>query len=297
MLPDEQGEKGVALKAEKILLIALLAVTAGAIVFAEVGVPVYFGPHTITFNGKTYDPVADRSTWSYTVTSSTSPTISHWVLELCLPTHVVTTASPSGYETTYPDGDPTTGVIGIKWDEPGFDTNLTIDFSVTLVGDWEVEPVDAGIKAGGDIYRGTIDGPSCTPFTLDLTVSGLTDLTITQPKLEQWFGGTCQSLGTLTVTVEASTDYQVTAYYTVTPTPTPAFTGDPLRFEYPASGGTWTVLPEWPGSIPLPGFSGSSNTPSGETIAYPVQINLKNLGDREGGETFTFTIHVVLSEL
>ena len=289
------------MKAEKILLIALLVVAAGAIVFAEVGVPVYFNSHVIVFNGKTYDSVADRSTWSYTVTSIGSPAISHWVLELCLPTHVVITASPDTdiWETTYPDGDPKTGVIGIKWDQ-GFDTETTIDFSVTLVGDWEVEPVDAGIKAGKEnVYVGTIDGPSCTPVTLDLTVSGLTDLTITQPKLEQWFGGTYQSLGTLTVTVEASTNYAVTAQlYAVSPTPTPAFTGDPLRFEYPA--GTWTVLPEWPDSISLcehGGFSGSPNTPGGETIAYPVQINLKSLGDREGGETFTFTIHVLLSEL
>lgn len=282
------------MKVEKILLIVLLVATAGAIAFAEVGVPVYIGPHVIVFNGKTYDPVLDRSTWSYTVTSIGSPAISHWVLELCLPTHVVTAAGPGIWEIK--DPDKFTGVSGIKWDQ-GFDTETTIDFSVTLIGDWEVEPVDAGIKAGQLTFTGLVDGPSCTPFTLDLTVSGLTDLTITQPKLEQWFGGTYQSLGTLTVTVEASAGYQITAYYTVTPTPTPAFTNDPLRFEYPAGSGTWTVLPKWSGSVPLPGFSGSPNTPSGETIYYPVQISLKKLGDREGGETFTFTIHVVLSEL
>jgi len=274
----------------------VFVVTAGAIAFAEVGVPVYVGPHLIVFNGKTYDPALDRSTWSYTVTSVGSPAISHWILGLCLPDHVVTAASPTNWIIV--DPDKFTGVSGIKWDQ-GFDTETTIDFSVTLVGDWDVEPVDVGIKAGQLTYTGTIDGPSCTPVTLDLTVSGLTDLTITQPKLEQWFGETYQSLGTLTVTVAASLDYEITAYYTVTPTPTPAFTGDPLRFEYPAGSGTWTVLPEWPGSVDLLlyGFSGSANTPSGETIHYPVQISLLRLGDREGGETFTFTIHVVLSKL
>lgn len=282
------------MKTEKILLVVLLVVMAGAIAFADVGVPVYVGPHLIVFNGKTYDPVLDRSTWSYTVTSMESPAISHWILGLCLPDHVVTAASPSNWSIA--DPDKFTGVSGIKWDQ-GFDTETTIDFSVTLDGDWEVEPVNVGIKAGQLVFTGKIDGPSCTPVTLDLTVSGLTDLTITQPKLSLWFGGTHQSLGTLTVTVEASLDYETTAYYTVTPTPTPAFDGDPLRFEYPASGGTWTVLPEWPGSVDLPGFSGSPNSPSGETINYPVQINLLKLGDREGGETFTFTIHVVLSEL
>ena len=284
------------MKAEKILLIVLLVATAGAIAFADVGVPVYFNSHVIVFNGKTYDPVLDRSTWSYTVTSVGSPAISHWVLGLCLPDHVVTAASPGNWEIV--DPDKFTLVSGIKWDQ-GFDTETTIDFWVTLAGNWEVAEVNAGIKAGSLTFTGMIDGPSCTPFTLDLTVSGLTDLTITQPKLEQWFGGTCQSLGTLTVTVEASVGYQITACYTVTPTPAPAFTSDPLRFEHPPGGGTWTVLPEWSGSISLLdfGFSGSPNTPSGETVYYPVQINLKELGDREGGETFTFTIHVVLSEL
>jgi len=232
------------LKAEKILLIVLLVVMAGAIAFADVGVPVYFNSHFIVFNGKTYDPALDRSTWSYTVTSSGSPAISHWILGLCLPDHVVTAASPSNWSIV--DPDKFTGVSGIKWDQ-GFDTETTIDFS--------------------------------------------------QPKLEQWFGGTHQSLGTLTVTVKASVDYEITAYYTVTPTPTPAFDGDPLRFEYPS--GTWTVLPKWPGSVDLLdyGFNGIANTPSGETFEYPVQIDLLKLGDREGAETFTFTIHVVLSEL
>ena len=282
------------MKAEKILLIVLLVVMAGAIAFADVGVPVYFNSHFIVFNGKTYDPALDRSTWSYTVTSSGSPAISHWILGLCLPDHVVTAASPSNWSIV--DPDKFTGVSGIKWDQ-GFDTETTIDFLVTLVGDWEVEPVNAGIKAGQLVFTGTIDGPSCTPVTLDLTVDGLTDLTITQPKLEQWFGGTHQSLGTLTVTVKASVDYEITAYYTVTPTPTPAFDGDPLRFEYPSV--TWTVLPKWPGSVDLLdyGFNGIANTPSGETFEYPVQIDLLKLGDREGAETFTFTIHVVLSEL
>jgi len=294
-LPDKRSRKGDALKAKGILLlIVLLVAAAGAIAFAEVGVPVYIGPHTITFTGKTYDSVLDRSTWSYTVTSNGSPAVSHWILGLCLPTHIVTAASPTNWSIV--DPDKFTGVSGIKWDQ-GFDTETTIDFSVTLVGDWEVEPVDAGIKAGQKTYRGLIDGPSCTPFTFDLTVSGLTDLEITQPKLKQWFGETYQSLGTLTVAVEASVDYAIKAYYTVTPSPTPDFDDDPLRFEYPA--GIWTVLPEWSDSVDLLsyGFSGNPNAPRGETIHYPVQINLLSLGDREGGETFTFTIHVVLSEL
>lgn len=287
------------MKAEKILLIVLLVATAGAIAFAEVGVPVYIGPHTITFTGKTYDSNLDRSTWSYTVTSIGSPAISHWVLGLCLPDHVVTAASPNNWSIV--DPGKFTLVSGIKWDQ-GFDTETTIDFWVTLAGDWEVAEVNAGIKAGSLVFTGMIDGPSCTPSTLDLTVSGLTDLTITQPDLKQWFGGgTCQSLGTLTVTVEASVNYKITACYTVT-TSTPPFDDDPLRFEHPPGGGTWTVLPEWSGpesgvNLLDFGFSGSPNTPGGETVYYPVQIDLKELGDREGGETFTFTIHVVLSEL
>jgi len=175
-----------------------------------------------------------------------------------------------------------------------FDPTCTLDGTFCFPA-YTVQPDDCG-EYTVDVGKKN-DNYGVVGFPITLTVSGLTDLLITQPKLEQWFGGTYQSLGTLTVAVEARLDYEITAYCTVTPTPVPAFDGDPLRFEYPAGGGTWTVLPEWPGSVDLPGFSGSPNDPSGEEIDYPVQINLLELGDREGGETFTFTIHVVLSEL
>jgi len=269
--------------------IVLLFVTVTAL--AEVGVPIHFGPHVITFDGVVYDPLTDRSTWSYTATSYGSPAISHWVLGLCVD-HQVLTADPIPWEVTT---DVTTGVYGIKWDDLEFgDAYVTKQFSVTLEGNWEIAEVEAAIKAGGEKYYGQIQGPSCTRLELEVTPDTL-GLLITQPKLDSWFGyidERFQPFGgsPFTVTVTGETGYTIVAYYTVFPTPSPSFSAPPLRIENPEGSGNWVYLSEDVSSpTTLQGIAGDpgSNT-------FPVEVDLSRLDDREAGESFIFTIHVVV---
>ncbi|MBZ0297837.1 MAG: hypothetical protein K8L99_35105 [Anaerolineae bacterium] len=72
------------------------------------------GGHTIELTSNVYDPVDDRTTITFTVTSGTQPSISHWVLGIDQETASRIVASSEAYE---PWGtDPTTGKSGIKFD-------------------------------------------------------------------------------------------------------------------------------------------------------------------------------------
>jgi len=122
-------------------------------------------------------------------------------------------------------------------------------------------------------------------YILQVTVDGLENLSITQPLIGLLQPR--QSLGDLTVSVLASVNYEAHVYYTVAPAPTPSFSGDPLVFEYPA--GTWTTIPTWPSMALLPGLTGTT------TQIYPIGVDLPLLGDRAAAESFTFTVHVVVS--
>ena len=248
----------------------------------------YLGSHMVCFHGREYHPSTDTSTWYYSVGSGCRPEIKHWVLALC-PDHNIVDAVPDRWSV---GTDRDTRIYGIKW-SLRFGCDETKYFQVTLTGNWVVGDVEVGIKAGKhDVYTGHILGPSCIPYRLEVEVSGLTSLTVDQPFLAQ--ANRYASLGTLSVTVHATVNYQLKIYYEVSPSPSPAFTGDPLSFEYPTD--TWTTIPAWPLMVPLPGFPGTPTGPAGETHTYPVRVDLAALGDRAAGEVFTFTVHVLISE-
>jgi len=163
---------------------------------------------------------------------------------------------------------------------------------VKLEGNWQVEDVEIGIKAGRDEYTGYyIKGPSCTPSpSLTVEVSGLSDLTLTQADIAT--GNQYGSLGTLSVSITASVSYTASVYYTYTIVTgsTSPFTGDPLSLQ--ADSGTWYTIPGYPSSITLPDFSGSPGT---ESHDYPVRVDLSLLGDRDAGDVIQFTVHVTVS--
>ena len=246
--------------------------------------------HVVRFCGRTYDAGADESTWYYSVTSGYSPELSHWILALCVE-HTVVDAGPGTIEL---GKDKTTQITGIKWDN-GMSGGETRLHWFTLSGNWEVEEVEVGVKAGGNTPIGLILGPSCTPYTppvLEVTVSGLTDLTITQTLIGIWASNPAQlrqSLGDLSVSVVATVNYETHIWYSVSPAPSPAFDSDPLEFEYPT--GTFTTLPSWPTMAPLPGLNGT------DSELYPITVDLVRLGNRSAGESFTFTVHVLVSEV
>lgn len=120
--------------------------------------------YTFTFDGKTYDPVRDESTWHYTVTGPmvSGPTykdLSHWILALCTP-HVVVEASGNKWERrTKPD--PHHGLIGIKWDDK-VDKQGSASFYFVLKGDWGIDySVAVAAKAGQGLESGLLPGPAC----------------------------------------------------------------------------------------------------------------------------------------
>lgn len=125
----------------------------------------------ITFVGVEYDPKTDESKWTYRVEGvNAAHDLSHWGLELCLPSHVVTGSSHPG--RTEIGADPHTKIAGIKFDvEVGkSDSRL---FWFTLKGNWQVGPVEVGGKAATNVEAGKeILGPKCTAPSclLDVTV-------------------------------------------------------------------------------------------------------------------------------
>ena len=259
---------------------------------------VNLGLHRITFFGRTYVSATDQSTWYYRVESVGSPAISHWVLALCIPESDYVGSTPTG-TLTIANPDPTTGVVGIKWDE-GFDNVSSRDYSVTIYGNWAVELVTAAIKAGGQKLYGQVLGPSCTPAPeIELSVGGLAPLTIDQPLIGQWAGGGgsyIASLGDLSVsvTVSGSVSYSLFVSYGLGAGQSPlglGFTGAPISYEYPTGSGIWFDIPEGPSGATLHGVSGTST----DSHDYPVRLNLDTLGDRQAGDLIEFLLTVTVT--
>jgi hypothetical protein len=105
--------------------------------------------------------------WTYHVKEIAGKSLSHWVLgiDTCIP-KIGSHSEPSGTHYSVvagPDGDPTTGTIGVKWDT---DESFT-EGDFTIVLDQNYQEIDVAIatkagnhNAGGKAY-GTIIGPDC----------------------------------------------------------------------------------------------------------------------------------------
>jgi hypothetical protein len=120
-------------------------------------------PYKVTFQGKVKN--ADgTTTWSYHVEELDGPScdVSHWVLALCQPGayDAFVSATPNGVLTSK-SGDPTTGVVGVKWNgiAPAFEKGK---FILTLSNNFAVDKsVKFAIKDGSGSVNGTTSGPSC----------------------------------------------------------------------------------------------------------------------------------------
>ena len=125
----------------------------GLITFISPVSAVPIGDHDITFVGHTFD--GTYSTWTYNVTSSFQPAISHWAMTWCNPGAIVgASEEPWWYGT-----DPNTGITGIKFDK-GYGDNETRTVSFTLQPDFEIGEVEVCIKAGQDDPAcGDVTGP------------------------------------------------------------------------------------------------------------------------------------------
>ncbi|MDH5547560.1 MAG: carboxypeptidase regulatory-like domain-containing protein [Gammaproteobacteria bacterium] len=112
-----------------------------------------------------YDPVSDTTTFTYQMTAqSWEKDLSHWVLAVNLDDVVLVSVSPDNL-ISY-GLDPTTGVVGIKWDA-GQDKGTTALYSITVAGQVGVADIDYSVKGGTYYAIGTTQGPGDTIISAD----------------------------------------------------------------------------------------------------------------------------------
>jgi len=139
---------------------------------------VSIGSHNITFVSHTYNSTTNISTWTYNVTSGSSPSLSHWVISWCGGNSTIVDAS----ENREYGPDPTTEITGIKFEDGyGDGDERTVWFK--LKGDYPKGLIKVGTKAGkNNIAYGWVRGPLlCVTGTItahkfnDLNGNGVQD--------------------------------------------------------------------------------------------------------------------------
>lgn len=138
--------------------------------------PIVIANHTAAFKGVSYDdPAPGQSTWFYSFTSGTKPAISHVTFALmCEDIRILDAGMWDGtnhmsrmYKAGLPEprafpgvpkGDPTTGVIGLKFDL-GFDDYATRHYYFTVNGNYAAAPMLVALKGGRGFVTGYLCGP------------------------------------------------------------------------------------------------------------------------------------------
>ena len=151
-----------------------LAVALALIAFVSPISAVPVGEHDISFVSHTYDATSDTYTWTYTVTSGSSPSLSHWSIAWCNPGAISEITEIDEYGNTYvlvegtdwvydKKGNDYNGtlIIGIKLDK-GYVNDETRTVQINLLGNWPGGNVLVGTKAGQIEATGSIWGPVCT---------------------------------------------------------------------------------------------------------------------------------------
>jgi len=137
-----------------ILTVAVAALALTALISTVAAVSI--GSHDITFVSHTYDSDTCISTWTYTVTSGSSPALSHWVMEWCNVSALVGCSE----SCTYGPDPQNTKITGIKFDT-GYSNGQTriVSFTLRGCGDYNEGDREVGTKAGGNIAYGDVTGP------------------------------------------------------------------------------------------------------------------------------------------
>ena len=143
-----------------ILTVAVAALALTALISPVSAVPI--GDQDITFINHTYDPATCYSTWWYNVTSAAPPpghALSHWAISWCNESALVGCSESCEYkDADHPD--PTTGIVGIKFNKGYNDSETrTVWFELKGCGNYNEGDRKVGTKAGGDIDYGWVTGP------------------------------------------------------------------------------------------------------------------------------------------
>jgi len=176
------------------------------------------GDHLIILTDYSFD--GTNSTWTYEVTSGSSPSLSHWVLGWecdCSLIVDVYQLDENGdpINTAWECGtDPTTGVTGIKIDNDYYDGETrTVVF--VLAGDYPLGQVTIGMKAGQDKLVCEACGPVCElpcPYDFLILVSGVNNTKVTEAYTV--YKAKCSPFGTYTYTTTyPGTNYAVLAQH------------------------------------------------------------------------------------
>ncbi|MCD6573144.1 MAG: DUF11 domain-containing protein, partial [Thermoplasmata archaeon] len=161
------AERGVSLKKFGIpILITVTLISSILSPAIMTGNSVSIHNHDITFISHTYNATTDISTWTYSVTSGSHPSISHWIMELgeCIDETDIVDASEEYEFMDASHPDPTTGSAGIKFDD-GYEDGEHRIVWFKLKGDYPEGNIKVGIKAGRCVNYGYVTGPAC-PYSI-----------------------------------------------------------------------------------------------------------------------------------
>ena len=115
--------------------------------------------YSVTYDGRTYNPVTDETTFTYTVAGTgVPPALSHFIAGIpqCTPPLQIAGSTPQHDSIQI---DPPTGVYGVKWDF-GIGVNDVQIYSYTVIGNVQEGPVVTGVKAGQEVDISPTTGPS-----------------------------------------------------------------------------------------------------------------------------------------
>lgn len=118
----------------------------------------------VSYGGRVFD--GTNTTFTYAVVGTGSrPDLSHFDVEipLCTPELVVVSTSPASPVTF--GVDPTTGIDGVKWDQPLQVTDSRA-YSITFAGDVPEGSVLVAVKDGDGFTSGTLPGPACSEASI-----------------------------------------------------------------------------------------------------------------------------------
>ncbi len=153
-----------------LLIILALAVTVFAGISTSVNAVVIDGDYKVELVSVVYNPGTNLQNWTYNISCINSPGISHIIFEfkeICdPPLSAIDDAGPPPVEISedYDDDDPTTGKVGIKFDELEMEPGEWTLVWFTLVGEWPVGSIEVWVKAANDVLvSGIVDGPECIP--------------------------------------------------------------------------------------------------------------------------------------
>ena len=157
-------------KAASLLVVLALTVSMISIMATSVvAPPPPPGEYTITLIDVSYNPSTNLQNWTYRLTCISSPGISHVTFEFKTvcdpPVTVIDDAGPVSVEipTDYDHPDPTTGKVGIKFENfpDSIEAGESVDVWFTLVGEWPVGTIEAWIKASTNVVSQVVAGPEC----------------------------------------------------------------------------------------------------------------------------------------